>query len=72
LKDADSLSFFETNAEEYVKWIELGITKEQIREKFDSMFNRISSSKARELARPMYEEACELLEEFQPRVIEEF
>ncbi|MCD6477556.1 MAG: DUF4202 family protein [Candidatus Aenigmarchaeota archaeon] len=62
LKDADSLSFFENNAysilEKFAK-----LDKETVKEKFDFMFNRISSEKAKNIAKPMYEKLIKKLEE---------
>lgn len=61
LKDADSLSYFEYNFESfYLRWIKLGVPKESIREKCDWMFNRISSDKAKKLAKPMYDKALKM------------
>lgn len=54
LKDADSISFFETNAPRFLtKHLPL-VGKEKVKEKFDFMFERITSEKAKEIARPMY------------------
>lgn len=57
LKDADSVSFFETNVSLFLgdKVKEDG--KEKVSQKFDWMFNRITSEKAKEIAQPMYEKA---------------
>ncbi len=57
LKDADSLSFFQTNVDLFVtvKAVESSIDK--VRNKFTWMFERISSPKAREFCRPLYEDA---------------
>lgn len=57
LKDCDSISFFETNAEHFItdKAPELG--KEKVSDKFRWMFERISSEKAKRIARPLYEDA---------------
>jgi hypothetical protein len=58
LKDADSISYFETNIPHFLKRIpELG--KEKIRDKFDWMFNRISSKKAKQIAKPLYKKAID-------------
>lgn len=61
LKDADSVSFFENNTEHFIseKAGELG--KEKVKEKFDWMFSRISSSRAKEIARPWYESGIKRL-----------
>jgi hypothetical protein len=56
LRDADSVSFFENNVGTFVKSAD-EIGKEKIKEKFDWMFGRITGEKAKEIARPWYEEA---------------
>lgn len=61
LKDADSLSFLENNIEMFVASIPEKHSKEEIGKKFDFMYNRISSPKAKELAKPFYEEAIKKL-----------
>lgn len=63
LKDADSLSYFEVNAERHVKWVHMNITKEQIREKMDWMYNRITLKEAKDLCKPLYERGLKLLED---------
>lgn len=62
LKDADSMSFFETNVEHFVtkKVYEYGY--EKVKEKLDWMFNRITHDRAKELVRDKYEEAIRQLE----------
>lgn len=60
LKDADSVSFFENNADSFVKMAE-EIGKDKIKDKFDWMFNRITSEKAKEIAKPWYDEALQKL-----------
>lgn len=57
LKDADSVSFFETNVPLFLDKKSLEIGKEKVKEKFDWMFNRITSEKAKQIAQPMYEKA---------------
>ena len=52
--DADSVSYFETNAETFVKEKAPIEGYEKIKGKFDWMFNRIKSDAAREAARPNY------------------
>ncbi|MCL5094292.1 MAG: HD domain-containing protein [Patescibacteria group bacterium] len=62
LKDADSLSFFKGKGY-------LGIIKRftdnpsKVQRKVDWMYNRITSKKAKELAKPFYEDAIRKLEE---------
>lgn len=61
LKDADSISFFENNIEHFLTEGVLTRGEDKVREKFNWMFERISSVQARELARPFYQEALEEL-----------
>ncbi|MFA7243922.1 MAG: DUF4202 family protein [Patescibacteria group bacterium] len=61
LKDADSISYFETNAERHIA--ELGtFTFHELKSKTDYMFNRITSPEAKKLAEPNYKSAIEKLE----------
>ena len=62
VKDADSLSYFEVVAEFHIGWVKKGVKKEQLREKFDFMYNRISSDFAKKMAEPMYRKAIEMLD----------
>ncbi len=58
LQAADSLSWFETNQELARRWIQNGrCDAEWAREKHRWTFERIRLEQARELARPLYEEA---------------
>ncbi|MDO8741012.1 MAG: HD domain-containing protein [Candidatus Woesearchaeota archaeon] len=62
IKDADSISYFENNAERHVNWIKTkGFTKEEIKRKFDWMYGRISSKKAKKIVLPMYKKAIKLM-----------
>lgn len=61
LKDADSLSFFNRDLNKFLER-HSDRSVNQLREKFDWMYERITSEKAKELARPMYEEAMRILE----------
>lgn len=63
LMDADSVSFFETNAEHFVNEKIKTDGYNRVKKKLDWMFDRISSEEAREIARPTYEKWMELLEE---------
>lgn len=65
LKDADSLSFFQTNVDLFVtvKVKESSLVK--VRNKFIWMFERISSLKAREYCRPLYVAAMDRLEQLE-------
>lgn len=61
LKDADSISFFENNVDHFVNKKVGETSKEKVKDKFEWMFNRISSEKAKQIARPWYEEAIKKL-----------
>jgi len=61
LKDADSVSFFENNVDHFVNKKVGETSKEKVKDKFDWMFNRITSEKAKQIARPWYEEAIKKL-----------
>lgn len=62
LKDADSLSFFENNIPVFLNKKIGETSKEKVQNKFDWMYERITSEKAKEIAKPMYEEAIRKLE----------
>jgi len=61
LKDADSISYFEINAPLHATWVLEGFPKEELKSKFDWMFNRISSEAAKRFAEPLYKNALSLL-----------
>ncbi len=63
LKDADSVSFFENNVEHFLKEHVKKLSKEKVKEKFDWMFNRITSKKAKEIAKPWYNKAINQLKD---------
>ena len=63
LKDADSISFFENNVPAFLTKYALEVGKEKVREKFDWMFNRITSERGRQIARKWYEESIEKLQD---------
>lgn len=62
LRDADSISFLEVNVPRFISWIPEKLTKEEVREKFDYMFKRIGSNKAKQIAQPFYDQAIIELE----------
>lgn len=62
LKDADSISFFENNTEHFIKIKAGEVGRKKVKEKFDWMFNRITSQKAKEISRSWYNEAVRKLE----------
>jgi hypothetical protein len=61
IKDADSISFLEVNSPMFINWIPKRLTAEQVREKFNYMFNRITLPKAKDLAKPFYESSLKKL-----------
>lgn len=62
LRDADSISFFENNISFFLEKELLKMDKKKIRQKFNWMFNRIGSGKARQIAQPFYEKAIDALD----------
>lgn len=61
LKDADSISFFENNIDNFIEKDAVRVGKEKVRIKFDWMFDRITSDEAKKIARPWYEKGLKLL-----------
>ncbi len=61
IKDADSLSYFDTNAIKHAGLIEK-LGKDRVKNKIKWMFDRISSPEAKELAMPNYEKVMEMLD----------
>ena len=61
LKDADSLSFFENNLESFLTKQVEKVGKEKVRDKFNWMYERISSEKAKEIANKWYQDALQKL-----------
>ncbi|OGY23082.1 MAG: hypothetical protein A2172_05235 [Candidatus Woykebacteria bacterium RBG_13_40_15] len=59
LMDADSISFFENNIEAFLLNMVPKVGATKVKEKFDWMFDRISSKKAKEVARSWYENAIQ-------------
>ncbi len=62
---ADSLSFLEVNVDLFLGWLKHGDsrwTREAIHAKLTWMYERIQLEQARQLARPLYEEALRKLE----------
>jgi len=57
LKDADSLSFLEVNTPLFISMIPEKITKDDVRAKLDFMLNRITSEKAKTIAKQLYDKA---------------
>jgi hypothetical protein len=57
LKDADSVSYFESNIEEFLQLKVKTFGKEKVRAKFNWMYNRITSETARRIVEPWYRRA---------------
>jgi hypothetical protein len=64
LKDADSVSFFETNAEMFVTKKAPAEGYDKVKAKLDWMFNRISSEDAKAAAQLNYEKWIDELEKY--------
>lgn len=63
LKDADSISFFENNINSFLTKGIAELGKEKIKEKFDWMYERITSPQAKETVKPWYKKALKDLEQ---------
>ena len=61
LKDADSISFFETNIELFLNQKVKETSKEMVKDKFVWMFNRITSYKAKVFCKNWYQDAINKL-----------
>lgn len=61
LKDADSASFFEKNIQHFLDRFP-DFSKKLIQDKFDFMFNRITSQKVKKSIKPLYLKATNKLE----------
>ncbi len=61
LKDADSISFFETNIGYFLTRQVEKTSKNMVRNKFDWMYNRITSPKAKAFCKNWYQEAISRL-----------
>ncbi len=57
LKDADSISFFENNISFFLEHKIHQAGKENVRKKFEWMYQRITSDKAKKIVKPFYEKA---------------
>ncbi len=62
LKDADSISFFENNVGYFVAKRVKDTGKRKVKEKFNWMYDRMTSERAKELAHELYQEAIKKLE----------
>ena len=61
LKDADSMSFFETSVEHFLSEKSREYGYEKVKEKLDWMYKRITDERARVMVEPKYEEAIKRL-----------
>lgn len=61
IKDADSVSFLENQVDIFISCVPQGTSKEKTLEKFNLMYDRISSSEAQKLAEPFYKIAMDKL-----------
>lgn len=62
LKDADCISFFENNVSFFVSGSELKASNiKKVQHKLDWMYNKITSEKAKQIAKPFYENAIKVL-----------
>lgn len=61
LRDADSLSFLEINVPLFISRIPDQLTKDEVKEKFDYMYKRIGSDRAKRIAFPYYKKALATL-----------
>jgi len=62
LMEADSISYLENNAPRNLEWLGIVPAKE-IRTKYNWMYERIKSPEAKKIAKPLYENAVQLLEQ---------
>ena len=62
LKDADSVSFFENNIEEFLQLKVKKFGKQKVREKFKWMYSRITSEPAKSIAAAWFRAAMEQLD----------
>jgi len=63
LKDSDAISLLENNVDKALLLIKNdGFPKEEVKIKFDLTFKKITSGKAKQIAKPFYERAMKLLE----------
>jgi hypothetical protein len=61
LKDADSLSFFENNIDFFLSKQVENMGKDKVKDKFDWMYKRITSVKAKNIAKKWYQDAIRKL-----------
>ena len=61
LMDADSISYLEVNAPIHAEKFVPILGREKVRRKIEWMFHRISTDKAKELAKPYFEKSLQIL-----------
>jgi hypothetical protein len=61
LKDADSISFLEVVAPQFISWVPKRYSAKDVKKKLDWMFGRITDPKAHRLAKPFYHKAIKKL-----------
>jgi hypothetical protein len=64
IKDADSVSFFENNIDHFLNDLLKKWGNEVVKDKFQWMLERITSEKAKVIAKPWYEQAMESLKKY--------
>ena len=60
MQATDSLSFLEVNVDSFLSWLKAGNSiwdADAVRAKFTWMYERIQIAQARDMAKPMYDEA---------------
>ncbi len=63
IKDADSISYFEVNAPKHIEKFGKPLGKAKLMTKYDFMFNRITSKKAKEICQEWYNQFVKEAEE---------
>jgi hypothetical protein len=63
LNEADCISYFETRAPIHViVWPDQGVSKAHIRKKFEFMYARLKTERAKKIVRPLFKNAMDTLE----------
>ncbi|MBT3297498.1 DUF4202 family protein [archaeon] len=63
LKDADAISLLENNAEKAIRLVkDQDFPKEEVKRKFDLTYDKITSEKAKQIAKQFYDRAINMLE----------
>ncbi|MFA6553254.1 MAG: HD domain-containing protein [Patescibacteria group bacterium] len=64
IKDADSVSFFENNIDHFLNDLLKKCGRENVKDKFQWMFSRITSERAKDIVKSWYEQAMESLKKY--------